>query len=97
MCGKTRRERIRNKILREMIGAIQIEDKLRRNRLRWFDHVQRRPVDAIVKKSDKIAESTLEEYILAHVRERTKFNVFFVLAKSYIHLLRLSHVDIAFS
>ena len=54
MCGKTRKDRIRNEYIRETVGVAHIEDKLRENRLRWFSHVQRRPVDAPVRKSDKI-------------------------------------------
>lgn len=54
MCGKTRKDRIRNECIRETVGVTQIEDKLRENRLRWFGHVQRRPVDAPVRKSDRI-------------------------------------------
>ncbi|KAI8547555.1 hypothetical protein RHMOL_Rhmol07G0205300 [Rhododendron molle] len=34
MCGKTRRDRIRNKTVREMVGVEPIEEKLRENRLR---------------------------------------------------------------
>ena len=54
MCGKTRRDRIRNETVREMVGVAPIEEKLRENRLRWFGHVYRRPVDAVVKRADMI-------------------------------------------
>ena len=37
-----------------MIGVAPIEDKWRENRLRRFDHLQRRLVYASVKNSDKI-------------------------------------------
>ena len=35
-----------------MIGVALIEDKIRENRLWWFGHIQRRPLEALVKKSD---------------------------------------------
>ena len=55
MCGKTRRDRIRNETAREMVGIAPIEEMLRENRLRWFGHVYRRPADAVVKRVDRIA------------------------------------------
>ncbi|KAI8562254.1 hypothetical protein RHMOL_Rhmol03G0020600 [Rhododendron molle] len=55
MCGKTRRDRVRNETVREIVGVAPIEEKLRENRLRWFRHVYRRPGDAIVKRADRIA------------------------------------------
>ncbi|KAG5565645.1 hypothetical protein RHGRI_001531 [Rhododendron griersonianum] len=55
ICGKTRRDRIRNETVREMVGVAPIEEKLRENRLRWFGHVYRRPGDAVVKRADMIA------------------------------------------
>ena len=55
MCGKTRRDRIRNATVREMVDVAPIEEKLRENRLRWFEHVYRRPADAVVKRVDRIA------------------------------------------
>ncbi|KAI8533324.1 hypothetical protein RHMOL_Rhmol10G0000500 [Rhododendron molle] len=36
MYSKTRRDRIRNETVREMVGVAPIEEKLRENRLRWF-------------------------------------------------------------
>ena len=33
-----------------MVGVAPIEDKMRDNR--WFGHIQRRPLDALVRKSD---------------------------------------------
>ncbi|KAI8572176.1 hypothetical protein RHMOL_Rhmol01G0177900 [Rhododendron molle] len=54
MCGKTRRDRIRNEIVREMVGVAPIEEKLSENRLRWFGHVYHRPEDAAVKRADRI-------------------------------------------
>ena len=37
-----------------MIEVVPIEEKMRENRLRWFDHIQRRPMNALVRKCDSI-------------------------------------------
>jgi hypothetical protein len=42
-CGHIRRDRVRNKEIRDRIGVAPIEGKLIQHRLRWFGHVQRRP------------------------------------------------------
>ncbi|GLS47117.1 hypothetical protein GCM10007884_51210 [Methylobacterium brachythecii] len=52
MCGKTRKDKIRNEHIREILGVAPIEQKMRENRLRWFGHVQRRPLDAPVRKCE---------------------------------------------
>ena len=52
ICGKTLKDRIRNEHIREMVGVAPIEDKMRENRLRWFGHIQRKPLDAPIRKSD---------------------------------------------
>ena len=51
MCGKTRNDRIRNVNIRDMVGVALIEDNIR-ERLRWFGHICRRPIDAVVRRSD---------------------------------------------
>lgn len=50
MCGNTRKDRVRNEVIRAKVGAASIEEKLRENRLRWFGHVKRRPVGASVRR-----------------------------------------------
>ena len=45
MCGHTRRDRVRNEDIRDKVGVAQIEEKLAHDRLRWFGHMQRRPLD----------------------------------------------------
>ena len=35
-----------------MVGIALIDDKMRENRLRWFRHIQRRPLDAPIRKSN---------------------------------------------
>lgn len=54
MCGKTMSDRIRNGIIREMVGVVHTQDKLRENRLRWFGHIYCRRGDEVVKNSDMI-------------------------------------------
>ena len=49
MCGNTRRDKVKNEDIRTKIGVASIEEKMRENRLRWFDHVRRRPTDAPVR------------------------------------------------
>ena len=39
MCGYTRRDRIRNVVIRERVGVAPLEEKLRETRLRWFRYV----------------------------------------------------------
>ena len=53
MCGKTRRDKVRNERIHKMIEVAPIEEKMRENRLRWFGHIQR-PTNAPVRKSDAI-------------------------------------------
>ncbi|KAG2634318.1 hypothetical protein PVAP13_2NG191006 [Panicum virgatum] len=48
-CGHTRRDRVRNEIIRDRVGVAPIEEKLTQHRLRWFGHVQRRPPEAPVR------------------------------------------------
>ncbi|KAL6498008.1 hypothetical protein OROGR_028405 [Orobanche gracilis] len=49
MCGHTKKYRLRNEVIREKVRVASIEDKMMENRLRWFGHVRRRPVDAPVR------------------------------------------------
>jgi hypothetical protein len=46
ICGHTRRDRVRNDDIRERLGVAPVEEKLVQHRLRWFGHIQRRPVEA---------------------------------------------------
>ena len=39
MCGKTRKDKIRNEDIHRQVGIVPIEDKLRENRLQWFRHI----------------------------------------------------------
>src|SRR5215210_6229545 len=48
MCGHTRKDRIRNEVIRERLAVAPIDEKLVQHRLRWFGHIQRRPPEAPV-------------------------------------------------
>ena len=54
ICGYTRLDRIRNKVIRGKIGVASIKDKIREARLHWFRHIRRRPIDALVRRSETI-------------------------------------------
>jgi len=43
--------------LLEIVGVAPIVEKLVENRLRLFGHVERRPVDAVVRRVDQMEES----------------------------------------
>ena len=57
MCGKTRKDRIRNTNIRDMIVVAPIEDKLREDRFRWFGHICRMPTDEVVRRSHMTIDS----------------------------------------
>ena len=38
MCGKTRKDKVRNEDIRRQVGIVPIEDKLRENRLRVWSN-----------------------------------------------------------
>jgi len=54
MCGYTRLDRIINEVIREKVGVVHIEEKLKEIRLRWFGHVKRRGVNAAVRGCETI-------------------------------------------
>jgi len=60
MRGKTRQDMIRNETIRERVGVASIIEKLVENRFRWFGHVEKRPVDAVVRKVDQMEESQVK-------------------------------------
>ena len=57
MCGKARRGKLKKENMRKMVGIVPIVNKLKENRLMWFGHLQRRPIDMVVKKREKIIVS----------------------------------------
>ena len=54
MCGKTRMDKVKNEDIRSLVGIASIEDKMREHRLQWFGHVGCRPIDAPVRRVEKI-------------------------------------------
>ena len=40
---------LRNKVIRNKVGVTPTEDKVCKGRLRWYEHVQRKPLEAPVR------------------------------------------------
>ncbi|KAL6572440.1 hypothetical protein OROMI_013398 [Orobanche minor] len=59
MCGHTKKDRLRNEVIRDKVRVASIEDKMMENRLRWFGHVRRRPVDAPVRRLESWGTSNI--------------------------------------
>ncbi|XP_070026472.1 uncharacterized protein [Nicotiana sylvestris] len=55
ICGHTRTDKIRNEDIREKVGVAHVDDKMWEARLRWFGHVQRRSLDAPVRRYERLA------------------------------------------
>jgi hypothetical protein len=49
ICGHTRRDWVRNDVIRERLGVAPVEGKLMQHRLRWFGHMQRRSPEAPIR------------------------------------------------
>ena len=54
MSEHTKKDKLRNGCIREKVGVAPIEEKMTETRLRWFGHVQRRPLEAPVRKVDQM-------------------------------------------
>jgi len=54
ICGYTRIDRIRNRVIRDLVKVAPIKDKMREIRLRLFGHVKRRSMDAPVRRYQRI-------------------------------------------
>ena len=50
MCGKTRKDKIRNVRIRGFLGIAPIEDKIKERQLTWYGHVMRRPPAAPIRR-----------------------------------------------
>ena len=48
--GKTRRDRIRNKIIRDIVGVQSVQEYVEKSQLRWYGHVNRMDDKRIVKR-----------------------------------------------
>ena len=54
MSGFTLRDKMRNEYIRERVGVAPVVDKIRESRLRWFGHINRRPVDDPIRRVDAL-------------------------------------------
>ena len=52
--GNTRKNKVRNENIRLQVGIAPIENKLKENRLQWFDHIGRRSRAAPVRRMKQI-------------------------------------------
>ena len=52
--GYSRMDKISNRVIRDLVKVAPIEDKMRKTRLRWFDHVKRMSVDTPVRRCKRI-------------------------------------------
>ncbi|XP_070019562.1 uncharacterized protein [Nicotiana sylvestris] len=55
MYGHTRLDKIRNEDIREKVSVAPMKDKMRAAMLRWFGHVRRRSLDALVRRCEWLA------------------------------------------
>jgi len=46
MCGHTSSNKIRNEDIRNKMGVASVVEKMRKAKLRWFEHVKRRSINA---------------------------------------------------
>ena len=83
MCGKTWMDKVRNEDICSLVGVAPIEDKMRENRLQWFGHIGRRPIDAPVRRVKKINIEQGKNF-----RGRPK-KTWMEVVKKYIKLLEL--------
>ncbi|XP_075079727.1 uncharacterized protein LOC142164959 [Nicotiana tabacum] len=61
MCGHTRKDKIRNEVIRDKVGVASMEAKLRELRLRWFGHVRRSDIDAPVRRCERLTMAGLRK------------------------------------
>jgi len=54
MCGYTKLDRIKNVVIRERVGFVPLEEKLRETKSRWFRHIKRRSVNAQVRRCEAL-------------------------------------------
>jgi hypothetical protein len=57
MCCETRWDMIRTDNTRERVGVSPIVKKMVETGLRWFEHVERRPIDFVVRIVDRMEDS----------------------------------------
>nr|XP_033512275.1 uncharacterized protein LOC117276960 [Nicotiana tomentosiformis] len=69
ICGHTRKDKIRNRVIRDKVGVASVEDKLRELRLRWFGHVRRRDIDVPVRRCERLNMAGLRKGRVVHLTE----------------------------
>ena len=52
MCSYARMDKIRNECIREKMGVVSNDEKMRESQLRQFGHIRRILVDALVKRCE---------------------------------------------
>ena len=88
ICSKTRKDRIRNANIRDMVGIAPTKDKLRENILGWYRHVCHTPI-VVLRRSNKIfgSDNTRE-------RGRPKLTLDAVIKKNIIGLNLSEHLPL---
>nr|XP_009776559.1 PREDICTED: uncharacterized protein LOC104226308 [Nicotiana sylvestris] len=54
MCGHIRFDKIRKEVIRDKVGMASLDEKMREARLRWFEHVKRRSIEAPVRWCERL-------------------------------------------
>ena len=54
MRGYTTMNRVRNKVIRDLIKVVSIEDKMREIRLKWLGHAKRMSVNVPMRRCERI-------------------------------------------
>ncbi|XP_070040768.1 uncharacterized protein LOC142168883 [Nicotiana tabacum] len=54
MCVHTRRDKIRNKDIRDKVGVVSVVDKMREVRLKWFWQVKRRSTNIPMRRCERL-------------------------------------------
>ncbi|KAF3641622.1 hypothetical protein FXO38_21528 [Capsicum annuum] len=68
MSGCTRKDRIRNKVIRNKVGVALVEAKTREVRLRWFGHVMRKSMDTPVRRCERLARDDFKRDVIIKTR-----------------------------
>lgn len=54
MCGHIKMDRIKNEVVHDKVSVAPVTEKIREVRLRWFCHMRRRSVDALVRRYERL-------------------------------------------